>query len=315
LNDLTVATVHLVDGGQIVSNMATQGQSAAQATATSATNGFNSLRTERNRIHNALWGVNWPSVPPLNASTVAHLTGLVSPTASPSLAQLVQDMASLESKQATVVANALAAGKQAFLNAEGQQDDARDEFDLAFSLSQSALTKLDNPGKPPAIAMTIPSTGSPRLVAREMLALGPRAPTTTIRVEASRDVLTKELRDVTRLEFVEIYPSGRSPGGGTACLTCPRDYSMAPIWRSMDRARVRDAVTIRVYNGRTLVADLGTHRPGTAGWTAMPASLTMTPPARTSDPGSGCGYRVVVTDTRGQSLGESETCLERRSGE
>jgi hypothetical protein len=312
VNDLVLATSHLVDGGQVVTNLATQGQAAVVAAANHASTGWSDLAAERNRIHQELWNVSWPTIPPPTAGTLAHLANFANPTYSPSLPTLVSDMVDLEKDQVELVSDAVHEGKEAFLDAESSSDDARAQFDLAGGLSQSALTKLNTPGKLTVARMPVPSTGKyASLPSVKLTDVATRAPTTTVTVADPKDRLKETLRDVRELELVLRGPDGRPVQPGTACKTCPAEFGVRDVWASLDRARVRDDVTIRVYRGRTLVADLGTHASRSGSWTSMPAYLT---PGRgaTVEPTAGCDYRLVVAGARGATLAETSTCLSQK---
>jgi hypothetical protein len=82
-------------------------------------------------------------------------------------------------------------------------------------------------------------------------------------------------------------------------------------WASIDRAKERDGVAIRVYRVRTLVADLGTHTTRSGSWSGMPAYR---PAGRgaTFEPTAGCDYRLVVAGARGATLAETTTCLSQK---
>lgn len=312
VNELVLATAHLVDGGQVVSNLATQSENARLAASTYATNQFQSLRAERNRIHNELWGVSWPTVPSPTPSTFAHIAGFLNPVRSPSLLTLGNDIVALESATAAVVPSAVLEGKKAFLDLSADQNGARQSFDLAGGLAQNALTKMDNPGTPAVGAMNVPGAHSVATLPAKFIGVNVRAPRTSIRVRASVDLLASHLREVRELDVIQRSPDGKPIAGGTACRSCPRDYGMKPIWESMDRARVTEAVSIRLYDGTKLVADLGTHAPPRGGsWTGMPAYVGVSPRGSFSDEATGCGYRVVVTGARGQTLAETGTCMKR----
>jgi hypothetical protein len=178
-------------------------------------------------------------------------------------------------------------------------------------LAASALPKLDNPG---TLAMaSIPTPNLGMFATADPRDIGPLTPEGPVQISYASVVLAEHMRAIRDLPVRVQDPDGRPVQVGTTCHTCPHEYTMSSLWETMDRARVQETVSIRLYSGRTLVADLGTHslhRGGT--WSSKSAVQRFTPPEGSRDPASGCGYRVVVLGARGDALAETETCLARR---
>lgn len=123
--------------------------------------------------------------------------------------------------------------------------------------------------------------------------------------------LGRLLRQIQNMEVVQTRHPGSPPGD--VCLSCPRSFATQGIRDALDSARIRSEVTVTIARDRTTVADLGRHRPDRSGrFSTLRSTTTVRPRGEFRDPADGCGYTIVVKDTRGRTVVEEPTCLDLR---
>lgn len=130
---LADASLNLVDGGQIVQNLQTQGAAAIQAAGSKAQEKWNDVDANYKKVHKDLWGV-----PPGEVDlgkTIGNLPNL-------NIGKIISDVSSYANSVVTLVTSAVDAGKNAFLNRDQLKAQSKPKFDTAEAKSTSALKEI-----------------------------------------------------------------------------------------------------------------------------------------------------------------------------
>jgi hypothetical protein len=132
---LADASLNLVDGGQIVKNLQTQGADAVKAAGNKAQEKWEKVDSDYAKVHKDLWGVS-PGTVDLG-KTIGNLPNLVS-----KIGKIITDLNSYANSVGNLVTSSVDAGKNAFLNRDTLKTQSKTKFDTAEAKSRSALIEL-----------------------------------------------------------------------------------------------------------------------------------------------------------------------------
>jgi hypothetical protein len=131
---LTAASVSLVDGARVITNLVTQGQSAVTAAEAAARQAWGTQHERMKRLHRDLWGVDHGVVNP--AVTVTHLS--VNGPNPAWVSERARDLADAAAGPARIVSDAVLAGRNAFLNLDATATTARGHYQTALAKANEA---------------------------------------------------------------------------------------------------------------------------------------------------------------------------------
>ncbi|MCM3875846.1 MAG: hypothetical protein NEA02_05445, partial [Thermoanaerobaculia bacterium] len=137
--DYIAAGALLVDGGQILNNIATQGATGITAAKNKADSEWKAIESDERDIYKDVWGTN-PGAPLDFGKAIGKLGGLA--TDSSRRNKLLGDLGDAASRLVNLPGKALDAGKNAFLNLNTLKPNARSKFDQAATKAHSSLVKF-----------------------------------------------------------------------------------------------------------------------------------------------------------------------------
>lgn len=137
--DYIAAGALLVDGGQVLNNIATQGQTGINAAKNKADSEWKAIEKDETKIYKDVWGTN-PGAPLDLGKAAGSLIGLGGDTTRRN--KLIADLGNAASRLVNLPGKALDAGKNAFLNLNTLKPTARAKFDQAAVKARSSLAKF-----------------------------------------------------------------------------------------------------------------------------------------------------------------------------
>ncbi|MBK9064377.1 MAG: hypothetical protein IPL89_14460 [Acidobacteria bacterium] len=137
--DYIAAGALLVDGGQILTNIATQGQTGITAAKNKADSEWKAVNKDERDVYKDVWGTN-PGAPLDFGKAAQNLIGFG--TNASARNKLLSDIGDAASRLLALPGKALDAGKNAFLNLNNLKPNARSKFDQAAVKAHSSLVKF-----------------------------------------------------------------------------------------------------------------------------------------------------------------------------
>ena len=137
--DYIAAGALLVDGGQVLTNIATQGQTGINAAKNKADSEWKAINQDERAIYKDVWGTN-PGAPLDFGKAAQNLLAFATNTSSRN--KVLSDIGDAASRLLALPGKALDAGKNAFLNLNTLKPNARSKFDQAAVKAHSSLVKF-----------------------------------------------------------------------------------------------------------------------------------------------------------------------------
>jgi hypothetical protein len=160
--DYAAAGVLLVDGGQILTNIATQGAAGINAARVKADAEWKDVSADESSMYKDVWGTS-PGAPLDLAKAIQNLGGLAVDTSRRN--RLLSDLGDAASRLVSLGGKALDAAKNAFLNLNTLKPNARSKFDQAAEKAHASLVRFQaQKAAPKARRLVVPRIPSSQLL-------------------------------------------------------------------------------------------------------------------------------------------------------
>ncbi|HTS03080.1 MAG TPA: hypothetical protein VMN04_11190, partial [Thermoanaerobaculia bacterium] len=173
MGDYIAAGALLVDGGQILTNIATQGAAGVTAAKVKADAEWKAVSADQSSLYRDVWGTS-PGAPLDLAKAIQNLGGLAVDTARRN--RLLSDLGDAASRLLGLGGKALDAAKNAFLNLNTLKPNARSKFDQAAEKAHSSLARFQAQKAAPKGRHVV----IPRLPSSQLLVLKAGGPATNL---------------------------------------------------------------------------------------------------------------------------------------